>query len=72
MKPDNLDARQIISMEPEARQRLRATAVTYDIGHGPFARVLIAAALDLLDQDQAFSACIQDKVTAEKQRYKRS
>ncbi|MDR8019221.1 hypothetical protein [Nesterenkonia aerolata] len=72
MRPDNLGARQIISMEPESRQRLRATALTYEIGHGPFARVLIAAGLDLLEQDQAFRDRIAEDIEAEKSRYRRS
>lgn len=67
----NLNARQLISMEPEARKRLRAKAVDYDIGHGPFARVLLAAALDALENDADFRDRIYEDVHDEKLRYRK-
>lgn len=69
---DDLDAAQTITMSTRARQRLRATAVVYDISHGPFARVLLAAVLDRLETDEHFRDQIARDVEAEKQRYRRS
>lgn len=65
-----LNARQLVTMTDEARQRLRATATVYDISHGPFARVLIDKALDLLENDPDFRAEVAEGVEVQKSLYK--
>lgn len=66
-----LDATQTISMTREARQRLRAAAVGHEIGHGPFARVLIAEALERIDADPAFRDAVAARLEAEKLLYRK-
>lgn len=65
-----LNARQLVTMTDGARQRLRTTAASYDISHGPFARVLIDKALDLLESDQDFQAEVAEAVEVQKSLYK--
>lgn len=67
----DLDVRQTITMTTEARRRLRSTAVQYDMNAGPFGRVLMDAALDLLEEDEAFGARLEEAVEAEKALYRK-
>lgn len=62
---------QTVTMEKEARQELRETALEHDLSGGPFARVLVAAALEQMKVDPAFREHIAAETKAEKQRYKK-